>query len=109
MMTDNAGHRHRFTLPPGKMAPSVWAKQMAYARTVFPSPFVELIFKTTSPFVTSISETQMSKATVLPSPTTNEPKLLVVGDALSQFRPHIALMSNRKFLNKYQPKLSLKY
>jgi hypothetical protein len=99
MMTDSTGYRHHFTIPPGKMATSVWSKQKAYARTEFPTAMSELISKTTSPFVTAVSETQMSRATFLPSPITKEPKLLVVGDALSQFRPHVALSSNQSALH----------
>jgi hypothetical protein len=99
MMTDSTGCRHHFTIPPGKLAKSVWDKQIAYGKTVLPTPFIELITKTTSPFVTSVSELQMSQATFLHSPKTKEPKLLVMGDALSQFRPHIALMSNQAALH----------
>ena len=93
MMTDNKGHRHRFTLPPGSMSPAVWEKQKIYAREILAPPFVELINKTTQPFISSVTEAQMPKASYF------DGKLIFVGDALSQFRPHIALSANQAAMN----------
>ena len=93
MMTDNMGHRHRFTLPPGSISPAVWEKQKTYARKVLAAPFVELVEKTNLPFISSVSEAQMPKASYFNG------KLIFVGDALSQFRPHIALSANQAAMN----------
>lgn len=93
IMTDKSGHRHRFTVPPGSMAPTAWERQKLYARQILPAPFVELIEKTTRPFISTVSEVQMPKACHFGG------KLLFVGDALSQFRPHIALSANQAAMN----------
>ena len=88
-MTDVDGHRHRSTVPPGKMRPEVWAKQQAHGRSVLAAPVKELVDKITSPFVTAISDFQAPQASFF------DGRLLLVGDALSLFRPHIAQSTNQ--------------
>lgn len=91
-MTDVDGHRHRNTLPIGKMREDVWAKQRAYGNRVLAPPFVELIDKIDQPFITAISDT------IAPQASFFEGKLLLVGDALALFRPHVGVSTNQAAL-----------
>ena len=88
-MTDNEGHRYRNTLPPGKMRPEIWHKQKSYGQSVLPRPFAELVGKTTQPFISSVSDSIAARASFF------DGKLLLVGEALALFRPHIALSANQ--------------
>ena len=88
-MTDNDGHRHRNTLPPGKMRQEIWHKQKSYAQSVLARPFAELVGKTTQPFISSVSDSIAPRASFF------DGKLLLVGEALALFRPHIALSANQ--------------
>lgn len=92
-MTDVDGHRHHNTLPIGKMRKDVWAKQRAYGNEVLTPPFVELINKIDQPFITAISDTIAPRASFF------DGKLLLVGDALALFRPHIAASTNQAALH----------
>lgn len=87
-MTDNEGHRHRSTLPPGKIRPEIWAKQQALGEKVFAAPMKELVSKITNPFVTAIHDFEAREASFF------DGKLLLVGNALALFRPHLALSTN---------------
>ena len=89
IMTDVEGHRHRSTLPPGKMRPEVWAKQQAKGRQLLAAPVKELVEKIKVPFVTAVSDFQAPQACFL------DDKLLLVGDALALFRPHTAQSTNQ--------------
>ena len=89
VLTDVDGHQHRYSLPSGKMRKEVWSKQKAIAEKLLPPPFLELIEKIQQPFVTVISDTTASKASFF------DGKVLFVGDALTLFRPHIALGSDQ--------------
>ena len=88
-MTDNDGHHHRNTLPPGKMRQEIWYKQKSYAQSILARPFAELVEKTTQPFISSVSDTVAPRASFF------DGKLLLVGEALALFRPHIALSANQ--------------
>lgn len=83
-MTDMDGHKHRNTLPRGKINPKKWAQQKALAVQVLPAPFVEIIQKTSDPFISAISDLEIGR------PSFFDGKLLFVGDALTTFRPHVA-------------------
>ncbi|CAD6588607.1 MAG: hypothetical protein ASARMPREDX12_003384 [Alectoria sarmentosa] len=89
ILTDVDGHKHQHSLPTGKMRDEVWSTQKALAAKLLPPPFLELINKIQQPFVTVISDTTASKASFFNG------KLLLVGDALTLFRPHNALSSNQ--------------
>ncbi|KAK0515469.1 hypothetical protein JMJ35_001503 [Cladonia borealis] len=89
IMTDVDGHRHRSTLPPGKIRPEVWARQQAKGRQLLAAPVRELVEIIKVPFVTAVSDFRAPQACFLDS------KLLLVGDALSLFRPHIAQSTNQ--------------
>lgn len=92
-MTDNAGRRHHHTIPIGKMQSSVWDKQRRQAHQLLPRPFAELVEKTTEPFISTISDIDVSQAVFYNG------KLLFVGDALVPFRPHVACSTNQAALD----------
>lgn len=71
------------------MRNEVWSKQQAFAQEVLPPAFREVINKIQKPFVTVISDTTASKASFY------DGKVLLVGDALTLFRPHNALSSDQ--------------
>lgn len=83
-MTGIDGHTHRNTLPRGKFNPEKWTQQKYLAVKLLPAPFIELINKTTDPFVSAISDLEIG------TPSFFDGKLLFVGDALATFRPHVA-------------------
>jgi hypothetical protein len=83
-MTDVDGHKHRNTLPRGKINPEKWAQQKVLAVQLLPAPFVELIQKTANHFISAISDLDIGK------PSFFDGKLLFVGDALATFRPLVA-------------------
>ena len=88
-MTDSDGHHHHNTLPPGKMRSDIWSKQKTYAESALARPFAELVSKTTEPFISSVSDAITHRASFF------DGKLLLVGDALTLFRPHVALSANQ--------------
>ena len=92
-MTDATGKKHRNTLPIGKMSPTVWNKQKDIASKTLPSAFAELIHKTTQPFITIVSDIASTQASFF------DGRLLLVGDALVPFRPHVACSTNQAALN----------
>ena len=92
-MTDVTGKRHHNTLPIGKMNPKVWNRQRAIAEETLPAPFAELINKTTQPFITTVTDIVSSQASFFNG------KLLLVGDALVPFRPHVACSTNQAALD----------
>ena len=94
LMTDVDGNKHHNTVTAGKVQPSIWERQKAYAASVLPPPFVNVILRTKEPFVQRITDVeQASKVTFF------DGKLIIAGDALSHFRPHIASSTNQAALN----------
>ncbi|KAL8896386.1 MAG: hypothetical protein Q9192_003122 [Flavoplaca navasiana] len=92
-MTDTAGRQHHHTLPIGKMKSQVWENQRRIAHEVLPPPFAELVDRTAQPFISAISDIEVSQAVFFGG------KLLFVGDALVPFRPHVACSTNQAALN----------
>lgn len=87
-MTDNENNRHRFAVPPGKVSDAVWTRQQAVAAKVLPPDFAELVSKTTQPFVQLVTDVMASRASFFGG------KVLLVGDALAGFRPHVFASTN---------------
>lgn len=81
-MTDIDGHLHRSTLPIGKMRPEVWSRHQTYAAQVLTPPFLELVNKTTRPFVSTVDDCAAPQASFF------DGRLLLVGEALTLLRPH---------------------
>lgn len=93
ILTNANGHRHRVTLPAGEIREEVWAKQVARAVNDLPTPFAELVQKTTQPFVQAITDVTSGP------PSSFSGKLIFVGDALAAFRPHVACSTNQAALH----------
>ena len=62
LMTDIDGHRHRITIPIGKVRPEVWSAQKQLATEVLPAAFAEIVLKTEQPFVQCITDVSAPKA-----------------------------------------------
>ncbi|THX29001.1 FAD/NAD(P)-binding domain-containing protein, partial [Aureobasidium pullulans] len=89
VMTDIFGQTHHSTLQPGMLRPEVWEQQVKFAQANFAAPFVELVENTSQPFVAAVSDNICDRATFMNG------KVILVGDALALFRPHIALSANQ--------------
>ena len=83
LMTDIQGHEHRFTVPASYVQPRVWTRQKAFAESILPKVFSEIVAKTSDPFVHIITDVIAPKLSFMDS------KVLLVGDALAGFRPHV--------------------
>ena len=81
-MTDSDGHLHRSTLPIGKMRPEVWSRQRLYAAQVLNPSFLELVNKTSQPFISTVNDC------VAPGASFFNGRVLLVGEALTLLRPH---------------------
>lgn len=83
IMTDVKGHRHNKTVPRGHLRKEVWETQISDHK--LPNGWDELIRKSEEPFVTAV--------TSLEEPGTQfcNGKVLLVGEAFTQFRPHLGL------------------
>ena len=93
ILTDTDGHKHRMSLPKDKMREEIWSRQKAYATEILPAPFAELVCKTKQPFVQTITDIASPQASFF------DGKLLLVGDALATFRPHVAASTNQAALD----------
>ncbi|TGO82463.1 hypothetical protein BPOR_0826g00040 [Botrytis porri] len=93
LMTDIDGHRHRSTLPIGKVDPQKWVQQKVLALEILPDPFAEMVQKTTKPFISAVNDREIAK------PSMFNGKVLFVGDALASFRPHVASSTNQAALD----------
>jgi 2-polyprenyl-6-methoxyphenol hydroxylase-like FAD-dependent oxidoreductase len=88
IMTDKEGRRRRTTVPRGYIQQEVWQKRLGNALEIVGDDWFNIMSETTDPFVTNITDLQSEKACFLGG------KLLLVGEAFSQFRPHVGLSSN---------------
>ena len=88
-MTDTDGHLHRNTLPVGKMRPAVWMRVQTLAKELLNAPFLELVNKTSKPFVSSVSDCAAPRALFY------DDRLLLVGEALTLYRPHTGTNFNQ--------------
>jgi 2-polyprenyl-6-methoxyphenol hydroxylase-like FAD-dependent oxidoreductase len=85
------GHRHRYTVPAGRIREHIWKAKLEDARLAsFPEPFLELVTKIRRPFVQAITETDAP-----PRAAFEDGSVLLVGDALCQYRPHTALSATQ--------------
>ncbi|KAF2119868.1 hypothetical protein BDV96DRAFT_566221 [Lophiotrema nucula] len=89
LMTDKDGKRHHVTLPPGGIQDSVWKKQQEHANKVLPPQFAELVQKTEVPFIQAITDA------IAPSAVLSSGRVILLGDALANFRPHTAASTSQ--------------
>lgn len=79
------GHKHHNLVPAGRVRKDIWSSQLARAKQVpLPMPFLEVMNKIQRPFIQVITEFCSSRAAF------EDGRVLLVGDALSLFRPHTA-------------------
>lgn len=93
LMTDIDGRKHQNTLPIGKIRPENWKKQKKHANQVLNPPFLELVNKTTEPFISSVHDCASTKASFF------DGRLLLVGEALTLLRPHTGMSFNHAAVN----------
>ncbi|KAI1771753.1 FAD/NAD(P)-binding domain-containing protein [Hypoxylon cercidicola] len=86
ILTDGIdGHRHHNIVPAGHVRAEIWAARLEHAKGVpLPPPFLEAITKIRQPFLQAITELLSPRAAF------EDGRVLLVGDALSLFRPHTA-------------------
>lgn len=82
IMTDVAGTRHRTTVPPGKLNPAVWARQLQVAASQLPPQFVDVVRGTAEPFVQRIMDVAVPRCAF------QDGRVLLIGDAAFGLRPH---------------------
>ena len=87
-LTDKFGTRHLTTIPRGKVDPEIWGQTLERSRKLN-AVYAELIQKTTDPFVSAIRDSPAQQCV------TYDGKLLLVGDAFAQHRPHAGMATNQ--------------
>ncbi|KAI0022367.1 hypothetical protein F4780DRAFT_788769 [Xylariomycetidae sp. FL0641] len=86
MVDGKDGHRHHNTVPSGHVRKETWSHQLEVAQSLaIPAPFLDLIEKIEHPFIQVISDFCSPQASF------EDGKVLLVGDAVSLFRPHAAM------------------
>lgn len=93
MTTDKDGRKHHNFVPLGKIQDKAWARQKSRAVRILSAPFWELVNKTQQPGLSIIHDFAADKAAFYDN------KVLLVGDALALFRPHMALALNQAALH----------
>ncbi|KAL9014636.1 MAG: hypothetical protein Q9173_000713 [Seirophora scorigena] len=93
LVTDIEGHYHRVTMPRGEMRPEVCARQIVHADKNLPAAFAELVRMTKEPFVQCITEVSALQAVFFGG------HLLLAGDALCTFRPHVGSSTSQAALH----------
>ena len=83
LITDIQGHKHRFTVPEYNIQPLVWTRMNPRAKPILPRVFSEIVIKTSDPFVHTITDVIAPKLSFMGA------KVLLVGEALAGFRPHV--------------------
>ncbi|KAK7708884.1 hypothetical protein SLS63_013366 [Diaporthe eres] len=84
------GHRHHNIVPAGNVREDVWDSYLERAaRVPFPPPLLEIITKIQQPFIQVITD-HCSRSAAFEGG-----RVLLVGDALSLFRPHTAFSSTQ--------------
>lgn len=87
LMTDSVdGHPHRSFVPPGRIRDDVWASRLREAEQLpLPGPFLEVAMAIKRPSLQVITDYCSPRAAF------EGGRVLLIGDAVSQFRPHAAL------------------
>ena len=88
VMTDTLEVLHKRTVPSGRVRPEIWEKQCSIGREAFAPPITEILSNVHEPFVTSIDDFISSRASHMGD------KVLLVGDALAQSRPHTGMSTS---------------
>jgi 2-polyprenyl-6-methoxyphenol hydroxylase-like FAD-dependent oxidoreductase len=89
IFTATTGRQHNNTVAQGLVDPAVWHRVRDAGVARMAAPFAELIGKTEAPFVTKVNDALCTKARYM------NDRVLLVGDALATFRPHVALATEQ--------------
>ncbi|KAI0198776.1 FAD/NAD(P)-binding domain-containing protein [Astrocystis sublimbata] len=82
------GHRHRNTVPAGRVKESAWEARLKHARAVrLPPALLEIVEQIQEPFIQVISEFFSPRGVF------EDGQVLLMGDALTLVRPHAGLSS----------------
>ncbi|KAI1425155.1 hypothetical protein F5Y12DRAFT_784921 [Xylaria sp. FL1777] len=85
MIDSETGQRHHNIVPSGHVRPDIWAQRVEEARRIpLTAPFLEIMTKIKRPFIQRITDFRAPRAAF------EDGRVLLVGDALSLFRPHTA-------------------
>ena len=95
-MTDKYDHLHTNSMPATHLRPQTWENLKAHASSVLNPPFLELVQKTSNPFISSVRDY------VAPQLTFYDGKLLLVGESATIYRPHTGVNFNQNALNCMQ-------
>lgn len=82
-MTDNRGKLHNVTVPAEFLRPEVWAVQLTQRKEILPPLWQNVLAWTKSPLLTAVHSFDNTRASFFAG------KLLLVGEAYIQIRPHI--------------------
>ncbi|KAM7207779.1 6-hydroxynicotinate 3-monooxygenase [Naviculisporaceae sp. PSN 640] len=89
VLTNKEGYVHSNTVPSGLVRPEVWSKYLTAVLPHVAEPCAELLSKTKYPFVTKVNDALSEKATFY------DGRVILTGDALATFRPHIAVATEK--------------
>jgi hypothetical protein len=89
IMTDRNGYRHHTSVSPGLVRDTVWNRQKEHGNSLLSTPYREIINKIEKPFIHIISDYCSPQASFANG------KVLIVGDASTLLRPHIAFSTNQ--------------
>ncbi|KAI2638718.1 FAD/NAD(P)-binding domain-containing protein [Hypomontagnella submonticulosa] len=79
------GHRHHNIVPSGRVREDIWKERIEEAKRIpLGAPFLDVITKIKQPFIQVITDFYSPRASF------EDGKVLLIGDALSLFRPHTA-------------------
>jgi 2-polyprenyl-6-methoxyphenol hydroxylase-like FAD-dependent oxidoreductase len=87
-MTDCDGRKRTLTVPRGKMRADVWKARVQRAERLLPAPWADVVGRSKGQFVAAIQSYEDDCSTAMGG------KVLLVGEAYTQFRPHLGLSSN---------------
>ena len=89
VLTDIDGRTHSNTVPAGLVRPEVWKQHLAARVDQMSAPVSNLISSTERVFVTKVNDALCDQAVFC------DGKVVLVGDALSTFRPHLAVATEQ--------------
>lgn len=89
VLTDISGRTHSNTVPAGLVHSEVWRQHLAARIDQMSAPVSKLISSTEKVFVTKVNDALCDQAVFC------DGKVVLVGDALSTFRPHLAVATEQ--------------
>ncbi|GAP88688.1 putative FAD NAD -binding domain-containing protein [Rosellinia necatrix] len=97
MIDSKTGQRHHNIVPAGHVRPDIWTRRLEEARRIpLTAPFLEIMEKIDRPFIQRITDFRAPRAAF------EDGRVLLVGDALSLFRPHTAFSGTQAAFDALQ-------